>query len=232
VHGEIAAIVDLRMTADIGEFKRRHHRWLQRGGLLDRPWLFFASAPDPTLPASLPPNTAHVYIKFAAIAGRARGMAEPDLIFVNDYNVERQTQGLKCHRVLSLTGKNRKIVLDRILHGLPFQQSRPMHLSEGERDMICRAVLGSAFQGVGRMIRPSNGIALICYALLFDVPQIIVSGMSLTDEGHSNPGRKKFQRLHKEEDRASFAFFAQHHPAVMTSEPELAALTGLQLFKG
>ena len=66
-----------------------------------------------------------------------------------------------------------------------------MHLSESERDLICKEVLGSAFLGVGRMIRPSNGIALICYALLFDIPTIIVSGMSLTDEGHSNPNRKK-----------------------------------------
>ncbi len=213
-------------------FKRRHRRWLERGNLLGRPWLFLASAPHPTVPASLPPNTAHVYIKFAAIAGRKRGMPEPDLIFVNDYNVEKQTQGLNCHRILSLTGKNRKIAIDRIVHTLPFLQSRPMHMSDSERDMICQAVLGEAFIGVGSMIRPSNGIALICYALLFDVPQIIVSGMSLTDEGHSNPNRKKFQRLHKEEDKASFSFFAKHFPAVATSEPELARLTGLQLFQG
>jgi hypothetical protein len=219
-------------TAALAEFKRRHRRWLERGDLLARPWLFFASAPDPTLPTALPPNTAHVYIKFAAIAGRARGMPEPDLIFVNDYNIEKQTQGLKCHRILSLTGKHRKIVLDRIVHALPFLRSRPMHLSEGERDLICQEVLGGTFLGVGRMIRPSNGIALICYALLFDIPKIIVSGMSLTDEGHSNPTRKKFQRLHKEEDKASFSFFAKHFPAVMTSEPELAELTGLPLFKG
>jgi hypothetical protein len=227
--------MDLRMTSDtatLAEFKRRHRRWLERGGLLGRPWLFFASAPNPTLPASLPPDTAHVYIKFAAIAGRACGMPEPDLIFVNDYNVEKQTHGLHCHRILSLTGKNRKIAFDRIIHTLPFQQSRPMRLSERERDMICQEVLGSAFLGVGRMIRPSNGIALICYALLFDIPKIIVSGMSLTDEGHSNPNRKKFQRLHKEEDKASFSFFAKHFPAVVTSEPELAELTGLPLFSG
>ena len=84
---------------------------------------------------------------------------------------------------------------------------------------------------VGKMKRPSNGIALICYALLFKVPQIIVSGMSLTDDGHTNPDRKKFQRLHKEEDQACFAYFARHFLAVWTSEPELAALTGLPLLR-
>jgi hypothetical protein len=55
--------------------------------------------------------------------------------------------------------------------------------------------------------------------------------MSLTDDGHNNPNRKKFQRLHKDEDRASFEYFARHHPAIVTSEPELAALTGLPLFR-
>ncbi len=219
-------------TAMLGEFKRRHRRWLAGGGLLDRPWLFLASAPEPTLPAKLPPDTAHVYIKFAAIAARARGMPEPDLAFVNDYAVDRQTEGVTCHRILALTAKKRKLVADRFVHALPFTRSRPMHLGDDERDLIVRSVLGDAFKGVGSMPRPSNGIALICYAILFDIPRVIVAGMSLTDDGHNNPNRKKFQRLHKEEDRASFEHFARHHPSVVTSEPELAALTGLPLYPG
>lgn len=219
-------------TAMPGEFKRRHRRWLAGGGLLDRPWLFVASAPNPTLPATLPPRTAHVYIKFAAAAGGRRGMPAPDLAFVNDYAVARQTEGVTCHRILALTAKRRKIVADRIVHALPFTGSRPMHLGDGERDLVLDAVLGDSFKGVGAMPRPSNGIALICYAILFGIPRLIVSGMSLTDDGHDNPNRKKFQRLHKEEDRASFQHFARHHPSIVTSEPELAELTGLPLFRG
>lgn len=219
-------------TAIAGEFKRRHRNWLAGGGLLDRPWLFLASAPNPTLPVALPPRTAHVYIKFAAAAARARGMPDPDLAFVNDHAVDRQTGGAPCHRILALTSKRRKVVADRIVHALPFTGSRPMRITDDERDRLLDAVLGNAFKGVGAMPRPSNGIALICYAILFDIPRLIVAGMSLTDDGHNNPNRKKFQRLHKEEDRASFEFFARHHPSIVTSEPELAELTGLPLFRG
>ena len=234
-HGKWWPLLDARMIPDTampGEFQRRHRRWLAAGGLLDRPWFFLASAPNPTLPAVLPARTAHVYIKFAALAARERGLPDPDLSFVNDYGLERQTAGVNCHRILALTGKKRKLVADRILHRLPFQQARPMHLGEAERDLLLDCVLGNAFRGVGTMVRPSNGIALICYAILFGIPQVIVAGMSLTDDGHNNPNRKKFQRLHKEEDRASFQHFARHHPSIMTSEPELAQLTGLPLFKG
>ncbi|MDQ6436492.1 hypothetical protein RB623_20780 [Mesorhizobium sp. LHD-90] len=223
------------MTQDdarLGEFMRRHRRWLERAGLLDRPWLFFASSPSATLPSSLPPRTAHIYIKFSGFAGRARGLAEPDLILVNDHHIDRQTAGLRCHRLLALTPKDRKVVADRFRHRIPFLEPRLMHLSDSERDLICGAVLGDAFRGVGKMVRPSNGIALICYAILFDIPKIIVSGMSLTDDGHSNPHRKKFQRLHKEEDQASFAHLATRFPSLSTSEPELSALTGVPLFQG
>ena len=228
-------LLDVRMMSDTampGEFTRLRRRWLAAGGLLDRPWFFLASAPRPTLPDTRPPRTAHVYIKFASLAARELGLPDPDLAFVNDYGLERQTAGVTCNRILALTGKKRKLVADRILHNLPFQQARPMHLGEDERDMLLDAVLGDAYKGVGSMVRPSNGIALICYAVLFGIPQVIVAGMSLTDDGHNNPNRKKFQRLHKEEDRASFQHFARHHPAIMTSEPELAELTGLPLYKG
>ncbi len=210
----------------------RHHRWLEKAGLLGRPWLILASAPKPVLPSSLPPRTAHVYIKYAGHSGKERGLADPDLIFVNAHHIDRQTAGLHCHRVLALTSKNRKVIADRFRHRIPLVAPRVMHLSDQERDRICTGILGDAFRGVGQMSRPSNGIALICYAIMFGVPKIVLSGMSLTDDGHNNPNRKKFQRLHKEEDKASLAHLATRFPSLTTSEPELSSLTGIPHFTG
>lgn len=158
-------------------------------------------------------------------------LPQPDLLFVNDYNLRNQTSGLTCHRVLSLTAKRKKVILDRVRRLNPFASDSVKHITDAERDWVLDAVVGDAFRGKGTMPRPSNGIALISYALLFGVPQIIISGMSLTDEGHTNPTRKKHQRLHKEEDLASFVHFAENSPGVMTSEPELSELTGLPLYR-
>jgi hypothetical protein len=209
----------------------RHRAWLERAGLLHRPWFFLASAPDPTIPPLLPPNAARIYIKWAGHTGKKLGLPQPDLLFVNDYNLRPQTSDLNCHRVLALTAKRKKVIFDRFRRLNPFASNSLKHITDAERDWILDTVVGDAFRGKGDMPRPSNGIALIAYGLLLGVPQIIVSGMSLTDNGHTNPTRKKHQRLHKEEDHASFVYFAENFPGVSTSEPELSELTGLPLYR-
>lgn len=213
-----------------GEFTRRHRLWLDRGGLLHRPWFLMGSAPHPNLPESFPFSSAHIYIKYAGQAGKRLGLPEPDLLYVNENRFQDQTDGLNCHRILSLTPKDRRVILDRVRSRLPFFNPSIMRISGNERDWVFKTVLGDTFKGVGQCKHPSNGIALIAYALLLGVPRIVVAGMSLTEDGHSNPRRTKNHRLHKEEDRASFIHFARHFPAVMTSEPELSELTGIPLF--
>ncbi|WP_147448127.1 hypothetical protein [Mesorhizobium sp. YM1C-6-2] len=213
-----------------GDFIDRHRRWLDQAGLLHRPWLFLGSAPRPTLPEILPADTAHVYIKYSGQAGKRLGLPEPDLIYVHDIRLEEQVKGLDCHRILAMTNSERRARIDRLWSRIPFVKRTTMLMSNLERDWLFDTLLGDIFHGVGQKKHPSNGIALIAYAVLLGVPQIIVAGMSLTDDGHSNPAHKKKIRYHKEEDHASFVHFAAHCPTVMTSEPELAELTGLPLF--
>lgn len=215
---------------DLSALRDRHRGWLQGAGLLDRPWLVLASAPGPTIPAILPANLVHFHIKYAGHAAKALGLKGPDLTFLYEDPPTARIAGLTFDHVLALRSDTPS-ALSRGRRWLARDRRRVMVITDDERDAITDSVVGGVFRDVGAMPRPSNGVAMIAYAVFVGVPRILVAGLSVETDGHSyDPGGRV--RRHKEEDRASLCELARIAPQVETTEQGLARLTGLALFSG
>jgi hypothetical protein len=210
--------------------ERRHKEWLRDGGLLDRPWFMLASAPEPTVPTSLPSDLAHIHIKYAGHTARKLGLPPADLTFLLEKTRPDQVAALTFRRILRMTPSDGAVTRNALRQRLPGASSVEMPISKKERDAILRAVIGDAAVGKGTEQRPSNGISMLCYALLLKVPKIILSGFSLSKDGHSYAENVRVRR-HKEEDSAALEVVVAHFPSVCTTETELHNATGMPLFR-
>jgi hypothetical protein len=206
----------------------QQRRWLRQRGLLGRPWLILGAAPDPVIPAELPAGTAHVYVKYAGRAAAALGLPNGDLTFLLQKSGPAETRELVLDSVLRMGHRTPASALLRKL--LPFAAGTEFPLTHQERDDFIIGTLGSLFAGVGKEKRPSNGVALICYAIAMGIPKIIVAGLSLEVDGYAYDPTARTRR-HQPEDQAALARVAALYPQVVTTEPSLHRLTGLTLFE-
>ncbi len=107
-----------------------------------------------------------------------------------------------------------------------------MRISKPERIRLAQAIVGDVYSGVGEDGNLSNGVLLILYAILMDIPQIILSGFSVTKNGHSHTKDLTRFRMHKEEDTACLQFVAANCRQVSTTEIDLHTSTGISLWDG
>lgn len=203
----------------------QQRRWLKRRGLAGRPWLILGAAPDPVIPARLPANLAYVYVKYAGRSAGSLGLPDGDLTFLLQKSGPAETADLALNNVLRMG--HRSPPLASIRKFLPFAAAE-YPLTHRERDDFIVATLGSLFAGVGREKRPSNGVALVCYAIAMGIPDIIVAGLSLEVDGYAYDPTARTRR-HLAEDHAALRQVAALHPQVRTTEPGLHRLTGLPL---
>lgn len=216
--------------AGFAELLALHRRWLGRHGLLDRPWFILGSAPDPTLPAAMPADAVHVHVKYAGRSAAALGLPPGDVTLLLHKTEPSDLDGVTLKNVLRLG--RRAPVRSRLKRLAPFVTFREQDLTNRERDAFFLAVVGSLFEGVGREERPSNGLAMICYALAVGAPQAIVAGLSLEAHGYAYDTSAR-PRRHQPEDRAALAeIAARYGRRVVTTEPALARASGLPLFEG
>lgn len=215
------------MSTSIDDLRHRHTRWLERGGMLERPWLILGSAPDPTLPVPLDPRVAHVHINNAGLTAHARGLPPADLTYRAGRKPMTPLNGLSSRNMLWVTSQPRLPMRLRALYAIPLRVERAETLSFRDRDRIVEAVIGTEIRSVGVYGKPSSGVAAIAYALFCGVPEVIVAGISVELDGYSYEAPPEV-RKQKEEDRFALAELAKRHPGIATSEPALAAATGLR----
>ncbi|MEH6721805.1 MAG: hypothetical protein V7704_23310 [Aurantimonas endophytica] len=217
------------IAKDFAALSARHTAWLEGRGLTNRPWFILGSAPDPHVPEPFPARTAHIHVKYAGHAARQHGLPPGDLTFLLTKTKPEDVAGLELRAVLRLC--KRHSPLTRIRRDLPFLRAKECALTDRERDAFIIGTLGTLFGGSGDEIRPSNGIALIAYAIAVGIPQIIVAGISLESDGYAYD-RSARTRRHLAEDRAALAVVAARYPQVMTTEPGLSRITGIPLLPG
>ncbi len=205
-----------------------HHKWLELQGLLGRPWFMLGSAPEPTAPRTLPERTVYAYIKFAGRSARMHGLPPADITLLTRWKELQRAARLDLKLVLrlrpSLTYRGR---LNRIAGRTGMAESQ---LTSAERDAYMIAALGSLFSGVGQEKRPSNGIAMICFALAHGVERIVISGLSFDMSGHEYE-RSNTPRRHAAEDRAALQEMARRYPLVSTTEESVHRATSLPLYR-
>ncbi|WP_102961516.1 hypothetical protein [Mangrovicella endophytica] len=204
----------------------QHRRWLRARGLLARPWLILGAAPQPSLPADRPADLVHAYVKLAGRSAAKLGLPPADLTFlprkVSGPALDGLTLGnvLWMGRGLTFATKLRRLV--------GHTRSAECDMTNGDRDRYILRTLGSLFAGEGNDARPSNGVALVCFAIAVGVPRIIVAGISLESDGYEYDPAARTRR-HVPQDRAALREIAKRYPQVVTTEPGLHRLTGLPL---
>ena len=206
---------------------KRIGRIVDELGLASKGWIVFGSAPDPLLPTSLTGRYARVDINNAGRTAQELGLGPADLTIRTKKKScsEHPTLDTKAliwiHtipapmlRLLLLTKPHRSI-------------GRVAKFTKAERDALVETVSGVRLENVGPWDKVSNGVAAACLGLHFGVPEIVLSGISLSKAGHSynQLGRTRYQ---VDEDRAVLSALSKD-PRLATSEPDLAADLGLRL---
>lgn len=213
---------------DLFQFTATHRKWLQPLGLLERPWLILGSAPHPTIPGKIFEGHARIDINNAGRTAQAMGYGRADL------TVRAKKKSWEEHRhidtrlllwIHTVPGP----VLPLLLLGKPYDhigKVRPLRRRDRERMVL--QVSGVPLEGFGDLGKVTNGVAMACYGLLLGVPEIVLAGISLSKVGHSYDelGRRRRQ---VDEDRAVLTALARD-PRLATSEPDLAAESGIRLW--
>lgn len=215
-------------TDDFAAVVELQRAWLKRRGLLDRPWLILGAAPKPTIPDPLPTSVAHVHVKYSGHSAKRNGLPPADLTLLLHKTTAKDIEGLEIRDVLRMRRRLSRLTrLYRHFGRAGFGESVITH---DERDQFILRVAGSLFASGGRDERPSNGVAMICYAVAVGVPKIIVAGVSLEADGYEyDPSISN--RRHQPEDLAALREIAKVTPQVVTTEAALGQTTGVSLYR-
>ena len=218
---------DERYDRRIAALRAREIGWLRRAGLAGRSWLIFGAAPEPVLPRS-PEEYALVFINNAALTARRLGLPDPDLTIRSRREHAEELRGFQTRNLLWLTRKSRLLAPLAVRRSVPMRIGRLHVLSLDERDALVDHVFSEGIRSAGPMGKPSTGVTAVAYALFCGVPHIVLTGVSVSQDGHSYDARGA-KHLHREEDRYALAEIARRKLAVKTSEAKLHEATGLPL---
>ncbi|MBO0664543.1 hypothetical protein LQ948_18515 [Jiella sp. MQZ9-1] len=210
------------------QFVATQKRWLKPLGIVDRPWLILGSAPDPTIPDGILATHARIDINNVGRTAQAMGLGQADL------TVRAKKKSWEEHphidtRMLLWIHTVPALVLPLLLIGKPYDHiGRVRPLRRRDRENVVLEVSGVPLEGFGDLGKVTNGVAMACYGLLLGVPEIVLSGISLSKVGHSYDqlGRRRRQ---VDEDRAVLTALAPE-PRLSTSEADLAAESGIRLW--
>ncbi|MCE7028119.1 hypothetical protein [Jiella avicenniae] len=215
--------------SDLSSFVDTHRKWLKPLGILDKPWLVLGSAPSPTIPDAIFDTHARIDINNAGRTAQAMGYGRAALTVrakKKSWEEHRHTDTellLWIHTVPAL-------LLPLLLIGKPYDHiGRVRPLRRRDRERLVLQVSGTTLDSIGDLGKVTNGVAMACYGLLLGVPEIVLSGISLSKVGHSYDqlGRRRRQ---VDEDRAVLSALAKE-PRLATSEADLAAEVGVRLWQ-
>jgi hypothetical protein len=218
------------LKGSLDHFANGHRRWLRGLGLLDRPWFVLGGAPEPTLPTELVATHARVDINNSGRTAVALGMGRADL------SIRRAKASWSAHPELDTRGliwfteKNILLLRLELWHRRHASVDSLVRVKRTLRDALVAHVVGPEIKDVGKLGKPSNGIVAVCFGLYFGVPEIVLTGVSLTQQGHSYD---QLNRPRKQVDEDLHVLQILSRDArVATTERELAVTTGLRLWSG
>jgi hypothetical protein len=175
----------------------------------------------------LPQSYILVCVNNAGRTAHQLGLKPADITIRAQRKAWDHIAGLSSGGVIWIS--KRSLIRERLGHPASWRHRARswIGMTEQQRQEILVAMLGSPASPEGLAL-PTNGVFAIAYALAHGATRVIVSGLSLTENGHSYDGLNDVRRQ-VEPDRAAFAVIRERKLPVVTSEPDLARETGLQL---
>jgi hypothetical protein len=210
-------------------FREQQRRWLAELGILDRPWLIFGAAPSPTLPDGILDTHARIDINNSGKTAQRLGLGPADLTFrkASKSWAEHPTlhsRGLIWYRSAPLLMLRLQLLLMRQV-----RVSSLMKFGREERDTIVDLVSGVKLDNVGRG-KVTNGVSAACYAIYVGIPEVVLCGISLSQNGHSYNG-KGSTRAQVEEDALVLSHIKEN-ACLSTTEEDLSSAAGVRLWQG
>lgn len=211
------------------EFQQAQARWLNKIGLLHRPWLILGSAPHPTLPKLLLDTHARVDINNAGRFAVDHGLPPAELTFRAKTRAWSEFPNLRTRGLIWFHSAPHFLMRLQLLLRLRVRVGSLMRVRRLERDATVETVAGvSPHASGGEVGKVTNGVAAVCYALFMGVPEVVIAGFSLSREGHSHDNRERPRRQVAED--AFVLGRIKHYPTLFTTEASFAAETGIKLW--
>jgi hypothetical protein len=224
----MAAQDDWQPRALPAQFRERQRRWLSSLGLLEKPWFILGSAPLPTLPPELLKTHARVDINNAGRTADLLGLGPADLTFRKKSKPWSEHPALRTRGLIWYNTVPAVMLRLRLLTLPKARVGKIMKATRGERERIVENVANANPHEIGDRGKVTNGVAALCYALYVGVPQVVLTGMSLSKDGHSYNEVNRARR--QVEEDAFILDKLKDRPEVLTTEPDLARDTGIRLW--
>ncbi|MDQ0322870.1 hypothetical protein QO002_005076 [Pararhizobium capsulatum DSM 1112] len=208
-------------------FRTEHRRWLVNLGILDKPWLLFGSAPDPTLPEDILRHCARVDINNSGKMANMLGLPPADLTFRKKKKSWEEHPFVRTRGLLWLHTRPLWIMRVKLLFKPSVQYKSLMRATKSDREAIVQLVSGGLPADVGDVGKVTNGVAALCYALYMGVPSVTLSGFSLTKMGHSYNDKGSVRRQIEEDTFVLTQL--RNRGNVFTTERELSEHVGIPL---
>ncbi len=210
-----------------------------------RPCVVLGSSPNPRL-ARLR-DFDLVCVNSSGCVARDMGLPQPALTVLGGFKLvkaskeeDRQAmRGLRTAYLLLVRYERPLAETRQSLERLDYEYDKLVTIGDRHREHLIRKVTTckpiSSYSAL--TIPPtrdqapwnvSNGIFAVCFALANGAPEVILTGISLTLNGHYYSARDR-RRKHRTQDRAALIALRERGWPVKTSEPDLSGLTGLPL---
>lgn len=209
-------------------YREQQRKWLASLGLLERPWLILGSAPSPTLPPQLLETHARVDINNAGRTADLLGLGPADLTFRKKSKPWSEHPALRTRGLIWYNTVPAFMLRLRLLALPRTRVGKIMKATRSEREKIVEIVSNANPNEIGDRGKVTNGVAALCYALYVGVPQVVLTGMSLSKDGHSYNEVNRARRQIEED--AFILDKLRDRPEVLTTEPDLAFDTGIRLW--
>ncbi|WP_421869729.1 hypothetical protein [Pararhizobium sp.] len=218
------------MNTDIDHlqnFRAEHRKWLTKLGILDRPWLLFGSAPDPTLPQEILQNCARVDINNAGKTANQLGLPPADLTFRKKKKSWEEHPYVRTRGLLWLHTRPLWVMHLKLLLKPNVRYKSLMRATKSDREAIVHHVSGGLPAEIGDVGKVTNGVAALCYALFMGVPSVTLAGFSLQKMGHSYNAKGSVRRQIEEDTFVLTQL--RDRGNVFTTERDLSDYVGIPL---
>lgn len=224
----VERVTTVARTCRLVAIRESHRAQIDRLGLLHRPWVLLGGAPEPTMPEALQASHARVDINNSGLAAKRLGWGPAALTVRRPVESWEVFPDLETRAMLWFSPRPKWRQHWKLMRQRKAKIGALVSLHPDDREAINLAMIGPEMISIGELGKPSTGIAALCYGLFLGVPEVVLSGFSFARTGHSYDtlARPRWQIA---EDRHALQQL-RGDPRVATSEPELAADTGLRLW--
>jgi hypothetical protein len=197
---------------------------------LSGPALVLASGPGAAVPSDFNERWTLATVNGSQAVAARLGLGSPDVTLMGtsilrNKDAQEVLRGKRTGTLICVRDKKHRDPARIRLAFLKYSYSGFFFLTRQERLRLLSEMVG---ESVASPARPSNGVILALLALHLGCEKVIMTGFSLTKDGHAY-NNKGCVRGHKEQDRHILGKVVQRKLPIFTNQPDFSAESGIPL---